>query len=358
LFVVLVLAGCGRNDIQVYKLSKEQTPQQPSGMPPGHPDVGGGAPRLQWKLPPGWQEVAPGEMRVASFKVTGENGKQADVSVVPLPGLAGRDIDNVNRWRGQVGLSPIAKEKLEKQAQAVEISGQAGQLYEMSGQNPGSSEKMRILAAVSRRDGMAWFFKMTGDDDLVAKQKPAFVDFLKTLAFPAAPVSTDLPPSHPPIGGLSLTPPPASQPVNSEGKPEWQVPAGWQEVPGGQFLVAKFNIAGNDNAQANVNVSMSGGTGGGLLANVNRWRGQLGLSQLSDAELAKESKTVELPGGKATLVEMAGVDGRTGQNSRLVGAIVPQGNQTWFYKLMGNAGVVEQQKDAFTRFLQTVKYAP
>jgi hypothetical protein len=46
-------------------------------------------------------------MRVASFRVTGKDGKQADVSVIPLPGLAGSDLDNVNRWRGQVGLPSV-----------------------------------------------------------------------------------------------------------------------------------------------------------------------------------------------------------------------------------------------------------
>ena len=37
----------------------------------------------------------------------------------------------------------------------------------------------------TRRDDVAWFFKMTGDDALVAEQKPAFVEFLKSVSFPA-----------------------------------------------------------------------------------------------------------------------------------------------------------------------------
>jgi hypothetical protein len=40
----------------------------------------------------------------------------------------------------------------------------------------------------------------------------------------------------------------------------------------------------------------------------------------------------------------------------VVAAIIPQGGRTWFYKLMGNAQVVEKQKDAFTKFVQTAKY--
>ena len=53
---------------------------------------------------------------------------------------------------------------------------------------------------------------------------------------------------------------------------------------------------------------------------------------------------------------MSGTDMKSGAKMRLIGAIVPKGKQTWFYKLMGPAALVEQQKDTFTKFLQTVKY--
>jgi len=148
----------------------------------------------------------------------------------------------------------------------------------------------------------------------------------------------------------------ATAPVSNEGKPNWQVPAGWQEVSGGQFLVAKFTLAGDSGATAAVNVSNSPGAGGGLVSNVNRWRGQLGLSQLSDGEVNHLVTAMDVTGGKASLVDLSGTDARTGQPVRLVGVIVPQSSQTWFYKLMGNAKVVEGQKDAFTQFVQGVKY--
>ena len=46
----------------------------------------------------------------------------------------------------------------------------------------------------------------------------------------------------------------------------------------------------------------------------------------------------------------------TSPATRLVGVMVPESGQTWFYKLMGNAKVVESQKAAFTKFVQGVKY--
>ena len=339
-------------------------------MPPGHPDTSeAAAPSLKYKLPPGWQEVPPGEMRAASFRVPGQDGKVADVSVVPLPGLAGSDLDNVNRWRGQVGLKAVTAEELSKLAQAVEIDGKPAQLFDQTGENPGSGEKSCILAAITRREGVAWFFKMTGDAQLVAQQKPAFLAFLQSVSFPTAVAQSELPPSHPPIGGGTELPP-SHPPIGAassggmastaafsgQDKPAWQVPTGWQEVPGGQFLVAKFALNAAGNAQAAVNVSMSAGDGGGLLPNLNRWRGQLGLAPVTEEDLAKQIQPLEVPGTKAMLTEMTGKDPKTGQPARLLAAIVPQAQQTWFYKLMGNEQIVEREREAFTKFVQTAKY--
>jgi hypothetical protein len=198
LVLAAALVACKREDIRVYRLAKEAEPvPAAANLPPGHPDMGGAPsekptgqpamPQLHWKLPAGWEEAPPGQMRVASFKVKGEGKQQADVSVVPLPGLAGGDLNNVNRWRGQVGLPPLKEEEFAKLGQPIEIAGQPSQLYDQAGENAASGGKTRILGAVLHREGMAWFFKMTGDDALVAQQKPAFVEFLKSLSFTARP---------------------------------------------------------------------------------------------------------------------------------------------------------------------------
>jgi hypothetical protein len=138
-------------------------------------------------------------------------------------------------------------------------------------------------------------------------------------------------------------------------KPTWTIPAGWQEGPLAQFLVAKYIIAGAAGAQASVNVSSLAGDGGGLLPNVNRWRKQLGLDPVTDADLAN-LPTLDASGVKATLIELSGTDGRTGKPAQLVGVVLPLGGQTWFYKLMGDATVVAQQKDALIQFVQSAKY--
>jgi hypothetical protein len=225
------------------------------------------------------------------------------------------------------------------------------------------------LAAITRRDGAAWFFKMTGDDGLVAAQKPHFIEFLKSVSFRAGMAPAQLPPAHPPIDGAQAKLPPDHPPIGSNilsaagspassgtPKPTWDVPSAWKEVPGGQFLVTKFLLVGPANTQAAVNVSMSPGDGGGMLANLNRWRTQLGLGPVAEADLAKEVQPLDLPAGKASFADVTGKDARNGQPTRMVAVVIPRSGETWFYKLMGEAQLVQQEKDAFIKFVQSVKY--
>jgi hypothetical protein len=153
--------------------------------------------KLTYAKPDSWTAVAPGQMRAASFNVKNEAGKSADISVIPLPGAAGGDESNVNRWRGQVGLGALSGEELARTAEAVEIAGQPAKLFDVAGTGSGSGDPTRILGVIQHREGTAWFFKVTGDDQLVAKEKPAFIAFLKSVKFEPKHAATDLPAGHP-----------------------------------------------------------------------------------------------------------------------------------------------------------------
>jgi hypothetical protein len=357
---LLALVGCG-DDIHVYKVAKETEPaqmSQSSAHEHSHPEEGSPAalPRLQWTLPAGWEEGQASSMRVGSFLVKDKEGQRADVSIIPLPEGGGENLSlvMVNMWRAQVDLPPIKQEEVASQSEEVVVGGERGQLFDMVGEKPAGEGKtpLRIVVAKATRQGANWFFKMTGDDPLVRQQKPVFKQFLASIKFDE---STE--PMQFAKAPRAVSTNAKAVPRENSEKPAWVVPPGWQEVEGAQMLVAKFVIPGNAGAKAELNVSQLGGTGGGILPNVNRWRNQLGLTPVTESDLKQQMQSLDVLGGKAMLIEMTGTDARTGQKARLIGAIVPQADQTWFYKLMGNEQVVERERDVFTRFLQTIKYS-
>jgi hypothetical protein len=206
------------------------------------------------------------------------------------------------------------------------------------------SARQRILVAELTRGPMSWYFKMTGEDMFVASQKEIFLQFLKSVSF------VENAPTE-----MAATP--ATQNENQNANSIWTIPSNWQPLPPSQFLLAEFSIAGTNGAAADVNVAQMGGEGGGFLANANRWRGQLGLPQIAETDLSTLVTSVDSANGKIRIVDFTGTDSKTGKSARLVGAVLPQNGQTWFYKLMGDEPIVAQQKDAFIKFIQSANYA-
>jgi hypothetical protein len=192
--LVLALAACKREtEIKVYRVSKAPleesatdqqaampanapSPSMPGGMASGVPTRDASAPQLKWTKPETWNEVPPSAMRYASFNA-GANENKVDVSIVTFSGEGGRDADNVNRWRQQIGLPPMAPAAVATQIEPLKGEGASFSIVDIAGANA------RTLAAWTRRDGHVWFFKATGSGAAVEKEKPNFVNFVQSVRF-------------------------------------------------------------------------------------------------------------------------------------------------------------------------------
>lgn len=141
------------------------------------PPTDSSAPRIQWKAPEDWTEVPPSSMRYASFSAPGEDGSKIDISVVTFPGDGGSDADNINRWRGQIGLGPIDANGVTSQIAPLKTADTTFSTTDIAG------DKTRTIAAWTRRDGRVWFFKATGSKASVEKEKPNFVKFIESVRF-------------------------------------------------------------------------------------------------------------------------------------------------------------------------------
>ncbi|MDR3673165.1 MAG: hypothetical protein P4L36_20130 [Holophaga sp.] len=157
----------------------------PGGMPPGsmppgqlppppHP-TGKGA--LKWVLPKGWTETPGSGMRYATLTPPGAG--KVEMSVVVLPGAAGGEPANVNRWRGQIGLPPLADEALASARKAVKSKAGTVAVYDFT--SAGDTKTRMVTGLLASTDGNTWFFKLMGDAEPVAKAKPSFVKYLETL---------------------------------------------------------------------------------------------------------------------------------------------------------------------------------
>jgi len=173
---LLFFLGCEREGVRVYRAPKERG-QQSAEVSNGHRTD-----PLRWVLPQGWEEAQPGPMRAASFVIKGADGQGAEMTIVPLAGDGGGELGNLNRWRAQVGLPPVREEEVDGAAEAVDVGGQRGRLFDVAGA-VSDGRATRLIAAMTRRGGRTWFFKMMGDDAFVAGQKQALVRFLESIQY-------------------------------------------------------------------------------------------------------------------------------------------------------------------------------
>jgi hypothetical protein len=139
---------------------------------------------------------------------------------------------------------------------------------------PAGEPTDRMLAAIVPSGENFWFFKLMGSKDPVAAQNDNFLTLIKSVHFTAA------------------------------GAPQWTLPSGWTEQPATAMRYATFVIPG-EGQPLEVTVTKLPGTSG-VLANVNRWRGQLRLPPISQKQLSSEATQVPVDGATATFVNLLG----------------------------------------------------
>jgi len=256
-------------------------------------------PPVTWKLPADWRKDAERPDRFATLRL-GPKDDALELTVSHLSGpMAGNVLANVNRWRPMIGLRPIAEAALVQVTKKLAVDGGEVVIVDMSG--PGGSAKM--------------------------------------------------PPMPPATGAKPPTVPP--QPTGAAPF-AFRKPDGWTEYRDPKGVAAVAFHAGEGDA-VEITVTRLGGPAGGLVANVNRWRMQIGLPETSGEEVRRDARQINVGGSVAEYVDLLGP--ATGSaRQRIVGIILSREDVTWFFKMRGPADRVEQQLAAFQAFVGSVRF--
>lgn len=132
---------------------------------------------LGWTAPAHWQSKPASAMRKATYAIPVEGGTAGELAITAFPGDVGGETANINRWRGQIQLPP---------ASAADLAGVTR--FEANGLKFAvvdyDNGQQRLLGAIVPVKGSTWFFKLTGPAAPMAKEKDAFLGFLKTVKAP------------------------------------------------------------------------------------------------------------------------------------------------------------------------------
>ncbi len=342
LMILILLGACSDEDITRHRVPKIENPEEHAHVAPGHAEpaasprrtlgaivpvdgktwffkaVGEDAPtaaqkqafltfmqsvkfdagKPTWTLPEGWTQEAGSGMRFATVKM--DPTHDVELSVSQLEGDAGGLLANVNRWRSQLNLPPLGENNLSTETQALKIQNADAVIVDFAGMGTG---------------GM----------------RPPFA------GAPSAP------------GAAPPAPSPERMREALRRVMRFDAPESWRAGEASDSRLFTYHAGADANAPL-VTVIALPGTVGGLSANINRWRTQVGLGELDDAKLAAETRTLPIMGADASYVELVGPNGQS-----TVGAMLIRSELSLFFKMTGASDAVAQQKNAFGQFATSMR---
>ena len=207
-------------------------------------------------------------------------------------------LSNVNRWRGEVGLKPLAAADLDRQTTKLPAGPLDITLVDLSAYLDGTPSQGDVYTRTMEE--LEEIARMRGEE-----------------------------PEPPQI--------------------KFTLPKGWKETPPGQFQISRF-VVGDPQDPVEISISSAGGD---LAANVNRWRGQVGLEPVAEQEMATALAPTEVFDMKAGQIEIIGPPGEKQQ--AIIGVIAPAGRTNWFIKLKGPVQPALEQKKNFEEFVKSLK---
>lgn len=252
-------------------------------------------PPVTWDLPEGWKHKPGVGERFATLIVNAED--KLELTVFAFPKDANTVLDNVNRWRGQIGLAEARPEDMGKVTQKLEIAGVEFVLLDMIGRG-GAGPRMPPFAG-----------KPGGPRDLVG------------------------PDTRPDKLPFTMDVPKDWNRLRAPGLPRFTLEVGAEK--------------------AVVTITPLAGEGGSLLANVNRWRGELDLEdKLTEAQLPQVTTKLDIHGTTGHLVDVSNPQVKL----RTTVVMFPRAGQMWFIKMIGHQELVGAQKNALEAFARSLRF--
>ena len=130
----------------------------------------------------------------------------------------------------------------------------------------------------------------------------------------------------------------------------WSLPDGWSEEAGSGMRIATLRPAMFPSVE--VTIIALEGPAGGELANVNRWRDQIGLPRVEANALGSTRTRVASQAGEVIVHELLGPNG----TEVITGIVSSPDSHTWFLKLAGDSQSLSAVRNNFLRWMRTLRF--
>jgi len=309
---------------------------------------GSGAARptgLGYDIPEGWKRGNSSQFRLVNLVMAGD--PSVSLYVTRLGGDGGGYAQNFARWCGQVGAQPLSQSLID-QLPTLRFLGMDGKLALIEG------EKQQMLAAIAIGGGEFWSVKLKASAAIVKRERDHFLQFVKSLRKKlrsAAPKSV--------AGARQGTSKAPAGPNRDPQSLRWTAPPSWEKGHTSSMRIATYYPGGDKSVE--LSVIVLGGTGGGVVGNIQRWYTQLNLAPPSEQAVGQLPK-LKVLGFTAPMMDATGSyagmsSGAGTPDTTMLGVICLQPSWALFFKMVGPKEKVAKHKKAFRDFCTSFRYA-
>ena len=137
----------------------------------------------------------------------------------------------------------------------------------------------------------------------------------------------------------------------------FDVPASWRRSSSQQSMRYATFLAGPQAAPVEVSVTVFPGDAGGLIPNVNRWRGQIGLPPVTDFKELTDALAIQGEAVAGVLLDMTGKSPEGDPQRVIATALRVDDKQTWFVKASGKPESLDAIRDEVAVFSRSFRPA-
>ncbi len=258
-----------------------------------------------YAAPGEWQLTAPRPGRFQTYLFG--PGETATIELAISELGPNQDLpSNVNRWRGQLELPPLAETAANESLQPLAYEGGEFLMFDEIGMY---------------RGGMA-----------PAAGGP-----------PPASASAGLP--------TAATTAPAEAGAHASLPFEYQLPDGWKQLPNAMFATLKMERSEGDKKVA-ISVSEMNPELNTWESALGSWLAELELSGLEPSQVEPFESAIEIDGHSGKQIRLLMPDAAKG----IIAARVERDGRAWFVKLSGEKSLVEESQTSLDAFLNSIRF--
>ena len=289
-------------------------------------------PVAAWKLPDQWgKNPGLGGMMAGSFHVKTDEGPSGRIGVMPFrESVATTSI--VNMFGRELGHPDYNQSSIDALITEKNFADRTFQLIRLDSKIDDPTSSRTALLAIHRQNAQTWLFPFIADRDLIDKQLENFYTFLG---------STTLREGKSPVRAFAPSLPSVPPPTNDSHGPTSEAHQPWAPHPITPMRIGSYVVNNKAGESLDFSITSFPGEVGGLLANVNRWLGQVGMKPTDESGISEylSERTIDERPAKLVIAES--------DEQALYAAILFHEGRSWFLKLMGDVGLARTEKENF-----------